>query len=206
MWSHISPAPRLRRARMAAPARRPRRLRDCAAARATLLLQPSHARACAYGSQLPTSTSNFGFANCYILYSVPTIYKIYFRFQDIGLGYICYVHPSSSQETTKHFLAIVGGLHIISFSHYFWTQDIQRTGNLINNQSMHFDLIDEVNHHDFDANYHITLTLFSQIKVAKGHAFSSTQNPCISNVWTMNFSNTQRCVLPDSFPVDLALP
>ena len=104
-----------------------------------------------------------------------------------------YIHmdisPSSSQETTKHVLAIVGGLHIISFSHYFWTQDIQRTGNLINNQSMHFDLIDEVNHHDFDANYHITLTLFSQIKVAKGHAFSSTQNPCISNVWTMNFSN-----------------
>ena len=100
-----------------------------------------------------------------------------------------YEYPSSSQETTKHFLAIVGGLHIISFSHYFWTQDIQRTGNLINNQSMHFDLIDEVNHHDFDANYHITSTLFSQIKVAKGHAFSSTQNPCISNVWTMNFSN-----------------
>ena len=29
----------------------------------------------------------------------------------------------------------------------------------MNNQSMHFDLIDEVNHHDFDANYHITLTL-----------------------------------------------
>ena len=110
-----------------------------------------------------------------------------------------YEYPSSSQETTKHFLAIVGGLHIISFSHYFWTQDIQRTGNLINNQSMHFDLIDEVNHHDFDANYHITLTLFSQIKVAKGHAFSSTQNPCISNVWTMNFSNmntvpVHRCV------------
>ena len=50
---------------------------------------------------------------------------------------------------------------------------------------MHFDLIDEVNHHDFDANYHITLTLFSHIKVikvAKGHAFSSTQNPRISNV------------------------
>ena len=88
MWSHISPAPRLRRARMAAPERRPRRLRDCATARATLLLPPSHARACAYGSQLPTSTSNFGFANCYILYSVPTIYKISFRFQDIGLGYI----------------------------------------------------------------------------------------------------------------------
>ena len=113
------PWPRLRHAGMAAPARRPRRLRDCAAARATLLLQPSQARACAYGSQLPTSTSNFGFANCYILYSVPTINKIYFRFQDIGLGYICYVHPSSRQERTKYFLAIVGGLHIISFSHYF---------------------------------------------------------------------------------------
>ena len=193
MWSHISPAPRLRRARMAAPARRPRRLRDCAAARATLLLQPSHARACAYGSQLPTSTSNFGFANCYILYSVPTIYKIYFRFQDIGLGYICYVHMNIHRQAKKQrniFWQLLGDCtYLISFSHHFWTQDIQRTGNLINNQSMHFDLIDEVNHHEFDANYHITLTLFSQIKVAKGHAFSSTQNPCISNVWTMNFSN-----------------
>ena len=52
----------------------------------------------------------------------------------------------------------------------------------MNNQSMHFDPIDEVNHHYSDANYHITMTLFSQIKVAKGHAFSSTQNACISNV------------------------
>ena len=95
--------PRLRHAGMAAPARRPRRLRDCAAARATLLLQPSHARACAYGSQLPTSTSNFGFANCYTLYSVPTIYKIYFRFQDIGLGYIyiCYLHMNMDCEAKK---------------------------------------------------------------------------------------------------------
>ena len=50
----------------------------------------------------------------------------------------------------------------------------------MNNQSMHFDLIDEVNHYYSDANYHITL--FSQIKVAKGHAFSSTQISCISNI------------------------
>ena len=119
---------RLRHAGMAAPARRPRRLRECAAARATLLLQPSHARACAYGSQLPTSTSNFGFANCYILYSVPTIYKISFRFQDIGLGYIyinvlyvMYIHMNIHRQAKKQqnmFWQLLGDCtYVISFSH-----------------------------------------------------------------------------------------
>ena len=77
------------------------RLRDCAAVRATLLLLPPYARACAYGSQLPTSTSNFGFANCYILYSVPTIYKISFRLQVIVLGYLCYVHMNIHRLAKK---------------------------------------------------------------------------------------------------------
>ena len=90
---------------------------------------PPHARPCCYSRRmralvlmdhnflLPPPTLVLPTA---IYYKVcRLLYKIYFRFQDIGLGYICYVHPSSSQETTKHFLAIVGGLHIISYLHYF---------------------------------------------------------------------------------------
>ena len=88
---------------------------------------PPHARPCCYSRRmralvlmdhnflLPPPTLVLPTAIYYIVCRL--LYKIYFRFQDIGLGYICYVHPSSSQETTKHFLAIVGGLHIISFSH-----------------------------------------------------------------------------------------